>query len=96
MITNKNPAPLGNTSSVHLKPRVAEVTLRYESMAIERKVFALTLGENVRGRFLRIVEDCGGRRNAVVIPSSGLDKFARRFAEIAEAANDLPLAKSPL
>jgi len=67
-----------------------EVTLKSEWMNIERKVFALTLSENARGRFLRIAEDCAGHRNAIVVPASGLEDFQRLFAEMAKMADELP------
>ncbi len=44
-----------------------------ESVQIERKYLSFNLKENQRGRFIRITEDVGGRRDAVVIPASGLE-----------------------
>ena len=42
---------------------------------IERKMFSFSLRENPRGRFLRITEDVGRRREAIIIPSTGLIQF---------------------
>jgi hypothetical protein len=42
---------------------------------VERKVFYFHLKENPRGRFLKITEDVGGRRDTIIIPSTGLDAF---------------------
>ncbi|MDP9291845.1 MAG: DNA-binding protein [Verrucomicrobiota bacterium] len=47
---------------------------------IERKNFVIDLCENNRGKFLRIVEEAHGRRNIVIVPSTGLADFARAIA----------------
>ena len=57
------------------KPPVNEDTLKTEKIQIERKTFIFTLKENPRGRFLRITEDVNGRRDNVIIPSTGLEDF---------------------
>lgn len=57
-----------------------------EKIQIERKVFFFDLKENPRGRFLRITEEVGGRRDAIIIPTSGLDVF-KDTLERAIAAN---------
>jgi hypothetical protein len=44
-------------------------------LRIERKHFHVEFGENGRGKFLRITEEAHGRRNSVIIPSTGLDEF---------------------
>lgn len=46
-----------------------------EQVQIERKLFSFDLGENPRGRFLRVTEDVGGRRDTVIIPTSGLEQI---------------------
>jgi len=46
-----------------------------ERIQIERKQFFFDLKENPRGRFLKITEDVGGRRDTIIIPSTGLDLF---------------------
>lgn len=43
-----------------------------EQVQIERKLFSFDLKENPKGRFLRVTEDVGGRRDTVIFPSSGL------------------------
>lgn len=47
-----------------------------ERLQVERKVFFFDMKENARGRFLRITEDVSGRRDAIVIPASGLREFS--------------------
>jgi len=46
-----------------------------EKIQIERKIFFFDLKENPRGRFLKITEDVGGRRDTIIIPSTGLHEF---------------------
>jgi hypothetical protein len=46
-----------------------------ERIQIERKQFFFDLKENPQGRFLKITEDVGGRRNTIIIPSTGLEAF---------------------
>jgi hypothetical protein len=74
---------------------VNEDTLRTEKIQIERKTFVLTLKENPRGRFLRITEDVGGRRDAIIIPAPGLADFLKVLDEMVRAADELP-PKEPM
>ena len=46
-----------------------------ERISVERKQFYFDLKENPRGRFLRITEDVGGRRDTIIVPSTGLAAF---------------------
>lgn len=52
----------------------AETQLLGEQLQIERKIFSFALKENSRGRFLKITEDVGGRRDSIIIPSTGLEQ----------------------
>jgi len=45
-----------------------------EQIQIERKLFSFDLRENPRGRFLKITEDVGGRRETIIIPATGLEQ----------------------
>ncbi len=65
--------------------------MRSEKIQIERKTFVLTLKENPRGRFLRITEDVGGRRDTIIIPSTGLEDFKKLLEEMVKTSNELPL-----
>lgn len=49
-----------------------EKELLSEQVQIERKLFSFDLRENPRGRFLRITEDVGGRRDTIIVPATGL------------------------
>ena len=68
------------------KPGLQEDTLKSEKLQIERKTFVFALKENPRGRFVRITEDVGGRRDTIIVPASGLREFQRVFAELVQAA----------
>lgn len=60
-------------------------TLAARELQIERKHFSIELRENDRGRFLRITEEAQGRRNTVIIPSTGLDDFENALDEVLSA-----------
>ena len=51
-------------------------------LQIERKHFYVELRENDRGRFLRITEEAHGRRNSIIVPSTGVDDFTATIAEV--------------
>ncbi len=67
------------------RPLTQEDTLRSEQLQIERKEFFITLKENPRGRFVRISEEAGGRRNTIIIPITGLAEFCRVLEEMNNA-----------
>jgi len=77
------------------RPFVQEDTLKSVQIQIERKSFLLTLKENPRGRFLRISEEVGGKRNAIIIPATGLVDFKRVLDEMVNAANEIPAKSEP-
>jgi hypothetical protein len=76
------------------KPPVNEDTLKAGQIQIERKTFVFTLKENIRGRLLRITEDLGGRRNSIIIPSTGLEDFKRLLEEMIKASEEIPAGKN--
>jgi hypothetical protein len=92
MISNDRPSPYGNRSygSSPPKPPMNEDTLKTEKVQIERKTFVFTLKENPRGRFLRITEDVGGRRDTIIIPAPGLEDFKKLLDEMVKASNETP------
>jgi hypothetical protein len=92
MISNDRPSPHGHRPYGAPKPPVNEETLKTDKVQIERKTFVLTLKENPRGRFLRITEDVGGRRDTIIIPAPGLEDFKKVFEEMVKAAAELPPA----
>ena len=53
-----------------------------KQLQIERKHFHVELRENDRGKFLRITEEAHGRRNTIIIPSTGVEDFTAAIAEV--------------
>ncbi len=106
MISNERPSPYGRrpypTQSgygapsygapkyAQPRPPVVEDTLKSGEVQIERKNFVFSLKENPRGRFLRITEDVGGRRDTIIIPSTGLAEFKKLVDEMVKAAEEIP------
>ncbi|HOB32041.1 MAG TPA: PUR family DNA/RNA-binding protein [Verrucomicrobiota bacterium] len=90
MISNDRPSPYGNRHYGSPKPPVNEETLKTARVQIERKTFVFTLKENPRGRFLRITEDVGGRRDTIIIPAPGLEEFRKLLDDMVKAAAEIP------
>jgi hypothetical protein len=65
-----------------------EDALKSEKISVERKQFFFDLKENDRGRFLKITEDVGGRRDTIIIPAPGLADFAKALNVIVDFAED--------
>ncbi len=51
-------------------------------LQVERKHFFIEFRENERGRFLRITEEAHGRRNTIIIPSTGMDEFVALMGDV--------------
>lgn len=94
MISNERPSPYGHRAYGAPKPPVNEDTLKSEKVQIERKTFLFTLRENPRGRFLRITEDVGGRRDTIIIPAPGLEDFKKLLDEMVKASAEIPIKHS--
>jgi hypothetical protein len=94
MISNERPSPYRRGAYGQPRPPVNEDTLHSVEIQIERKTFVFTLKENPRGRFLRITEGVGGRRDAIIIPSTGLEEFKKQVDMMSKAAEEIP-AKHP-
>ena len=105
MISNERSSPFGNRSHGDRphgdhpysapKPPVNEDTLKSAKIQIERKTFILALKENPRGRFLRITEDVGGRRDTIIIPAPGLEEFKKLLDEMVQASVETPTKAEP-
>jgi len=61
-------------------------TLATEKIEVEYKVFFLDLQENSRGRFVRITEDAGGRRETVIVSIEDAREFTDTLKRIMSAA----------
>ena len=55
-------------------------------LQVERKHFHVEFRENDRGKFLRITEEAHGRRNTIIIPSTGIDDFTAAIDDVIEHA----------
>jgi hypothetical protein len=60
-----------------------------EKVVVDRKLFFLDLKENDRGRFLKITEDVGGRRDTIMLPEEGFQDFLEAFERITETERGL-------
>jgi hypothetical protein len=60
-------------------------TLATEKIEVEHKMFFLDLQENHRGRFLRITEDAGGRRETIIVPIENAGEFTATVKKIVTA-----------
>ena len=58
--------------------------LASEKVVVDRKIFFLDLKENARGRFLKITEDVGGRRDTIMLPSAAFNEFSEALAKLTE------------
>ena len=65
-----------------------ESVLFSDKVQVERKLFFFDLKENPRGRFLRLTEDVSGRRDTIIIPSTGLGDIKKMLERIIEADQD--------
>jgi hypothetical protein len=62
-----------------------ENVIEAKQLQIERKQFHVELRENDRGKFLRITEEAHGRRNTIIVPSTGVQEFTSAIAEVLAA-----------
>ena len=91
MTPNDSHASRGYSDGGGVRPLVTEESLRIERIQIERKAFVFALKENPRGRFLRITEDVGGRRDSIIIPATGLEDLKRVIDEMVKVSQETPL-----
>jgi PurA ssDNA and RNA-binding protein len=63
-----------------------------KQLQIERKVFQVELRENERGKFLRITEEAHGRRNTIIIPSTGVNQFTAAIGQVFGPHGGMPTA----
>src|SRR4051794_22634784 len=76
--------------------RAPETTLRIERIQIDQKEFRLILKQNERGRFLRIIEQVNGRRNAIIVPATGFEEMSRVLQEMVCAHQQAGPSLDPL
>lgn len=66
-----------------------EQVIASKELQIERKRILIEFRENDRGRFLRIIEEAHGRRNMIIVPSTGLNDFMAAADEVCAAGNQV-------
>jgi PurA ssDNA and RNA-binding protein len=69
--------------------RVRTEPIATETIAHERKIFFLDLKENQRGRFLKITEDVGGRRDTIMLPATAFKDFVEALERLIEFESKL-------
>ncbi|MGI8436018.1 MAG: S1 RNA-binding domain-containing protein [Chthoniobacterales bacterium] len=62
--------------------RKLDSVIEAKEVQIERKRFYVELRENDRGKFLRITEEAHGRRNTIIVPSTGIDLFTDAITDV--------------
>jgi len=61
-----------------------------KEVQIERKHFYVEFRENDRRRFLRITEEAHGRRNTIIVPSTGTNEFTAAIDDVLAATEQAP------
>ncbi len=61
-----------------------------KELQIERKHFHVEFRQNERGKFLRITEEAHGRRNTIIVPSTGVDELTAAIEEVIENGERAP------
>ncbi len=64
--------------------------LASEKVTVDRKIFFLDLKENNRGRFLKITEDVGGRRDTIMLPAEAFQEFVDALLRLLEFEKNSP------
>ena len=60
-----------------------------KELQIERKRFHVEFRENERGKFLRITEEAHGRRNTIIVPSTGVEEFTAAIGGVLAGSENL-------
>jgi hypothetical protein len=75
--------PFGRLTAVKsAAPGKMDNIIEAKELQIERKHFYVEFRENERGKFLRITEEAHGRRNSIIVPSTGVDDFTAAISEV--------------
>jgi len=72
-----------------LRPDMDHI-IEAKEVQIERKHFYVEFRENDRGRFLRITEEAHGRRNTIIVPSTGTNEFTAAIEDVLGATEQAP------
>lgn len=71
-------------NSSDIGERTGPEPIASEKVSHERKVFFLDLKENQRGRFLKITEDVGGRRDTIMLPAPAFREFLEALQRLVD------------
>lgn len=63
--------------------------LASEKIGVDRKLFYLDLKQNSRGRYLKITEDVGGRRDTIMLPVEAFQDFFQALVRLMEFEREL-------
>jgi hypothetical protein len=74
---------------VTLAPEMDNI-IETKEVQIERKHFYVEFRENDRGKFLRITEEAHGRRNTIIVPSTGTNEFTAAIDDVLAATEQAP------
>jgi len=77
-------------SSLHSRLLKMDNFIEARELQIERKHFHVEFRENDRGKFLRITEEAHGRRNTIIVPSTGVAEFTAAIDQVVESAARIP------
>jgi len=79
--------PFWPTGSLNSRPLLKmDNIIEAKELQIERKHFHVEFRENQRGKFLRITEEAHGRRNTIIVPSTGVSEFTATIGQVVEGA----------
>jgi hypothetical protein len=73
--------PNPGTSLYNPRPDMDNI-IEAKEVQIERKHFYVEFRENNRGKFLRITEEAHGRRNTIIVPSTGVEEFTAAIDDV--------------
>jgi hypothetical protein len=66
-----------------------------ETIQTERKRFECMLNENRNGRFIKITEEVGGRRDTIIMPIEALESLRAILERMSKTAKELPEFTGP-
>jgi len=60
----------------------SDENLYSDTLQVERKFYFFDIKQNSEGMFLRITEKKDDRRNAIIVPASGLVDFSEKLQDV--------------
>ena len=81
--------PMDDQQPQQEEPRRQDPPIASEKIMSDRKIFFLDLKENQRGRFLKITEDVGGRRDTLMVPAEAFKDFLDALERLVEFESKL-------